>query len=334
MLALAVLTASVAVLAMATASAAPRPGDLLPDLIADPVADEVFSTDSSGGSTRLLLRFAGFVHNDGEGAVEIRGSRPSTSAAMSVTQRLFDGDGAWHDDASQAQLAYEDGDGHHHWHLMHAARYSLWNSARSAETAPAMKAGFCLEDSEHVDSQGPRRSVYGGSRDHQFCEQGSPSALSVFQGISAGWRDEYHNELAFQWVDVSSVQPGVYWLRSDVDPDDVVVESAEANQSAWAGGTTTIPGYLARAVDGGDVESGQPRTVTLAAQQFGSPGPVVYRIESGPAHGSLNLATGASSSVSGRRLHAAARLCGRRFLHLLRTRRPTAGSRARRRPQR
>ncbi len=296
MLALVALAISAPVLAMATASAAPRPGDVLPDLVADPVADEVLGTDASGGSVRLLLRFAGFVHNKGQGAVEIRGSRPSTSSAMSVTQRLFDASGAWHDDPSSAQLAYEEGDGHLHWHLMHAARYSLWNSERSAQAAPAMKVGFCLEDSQHVDSQGPRRRVYGDTRDHRFCEQGNPNALSVFQGISAGWRDEYHNELAFQWVDVSSVRPGYYWLRSDVDPDDVVVESGEVNQAAWAGDTTTIPGYIARAVDGGDASSGQPRAVTLSAEQFGSPGPVVYRIESGPANGSLNVTTGGSTS--------------------------------------
>lgn len=293
---LVVLAAGVAALAMATASAAPRPGDVLPDLVADPVSDEVFSTDAVGGSARLLLRFAGFVHNAGQGAVEIRGSRASTSSAMSVTQRLFDVGGAWHDDPSSAQLVYEDGDGHHHWHLMHAARYSLWDGSRSAEVAPGTKVGFCLEDSQHIDPQGPSRRVYGGTRDHHFCEQDNPSALSVFQGISAGWRDEYPNDLAFQWVDVSSVQPGSYWLRSDVDPDEVVVESAEVNAAAWAGATTTIPGYLARAVDGGDFASGQAGTVTLAAQQFGSPGAVRYRIESGPAHGSLTIATGASSS--------------------------------------
>jgi len=295
--ALAVLAAGVTTLfAITSAGAAPTPSDVLPDLVADPVADVVLSTDASGAADRLLLRFAGFVHNAGQGAVEIRGSRASTAAAMSVDQRVFNAAGGSRYVPSPAQIAYEEADGHGHWHLMRAARYSLWNSARSAEAAPAMKVGFCLEDSQHVDAHGPGSYVYGGSRDHRFCEWGNPSALSVFQGISAGWRDEYDNELAFQWVDVSDVQPGSYWLRSDVDPDGVVVESVEANQVAWASSATTIPGYVAQAVAGGQVESAAPVTVTLSAQRFGDPGAAEYRVESGPAHGALDLATGASRS--------------------------------------
>lgn len=284
-------------LAISSALAAPRAGDVLPDLVADTVSDVVLSTDSSGSSQRLLLRFAGYIHNDGEGALEIRGARPSTASQISVLQRYFDAGGAWHDDPSSAHLTYEFSDGHQHWHLMSAARYSLWNQARSAEAAPAMKVGFCLEDSQRVGSQGPRTRVYGGTRDHQFCAQGQPNALSVFQGVSAGWRDEYHNQLPFQWVDVSSVEPGSYWLRSDVDPGDVVTESVEDNQAAWAGSTTTIPGYVAQAVDRGQITPDSSAAVTLAAERFGVPGPVAYRIASGPSNGTLDLATGGSRST-------------------------------------
>jgi hypothetical protein len=267
---------------------------VLPDLVADAASDFVLATDATGAADRLLLRFTSYVHNAGQGAVEIRGSRTSAAAAMTASQRVFDGAGGWRDEPSPARLVYEDADGHSHWHLMHAARYSLWNSARSAEAAPAMKAGFCLEDSEHVDAHGPGARVYGIVLNHYFCEQGRPNALSVFQGVSQGWRDVYVNTLAFQWVDVSSVQPGSYWLRSDVDPDGVVLESAEGNQAAWAPAPTTIPGYVALPVDGGDVRPGPAASVTLGAQRFGDVGAVVYRIDSGPAHGSLDVATGSS----------------------------------------
>lgn len=294
--ALAIAVAS-ACLAIATASAAPpAPSDVLPDLVADPVADVVLSTDASGSSNRLLLRFAGFVHNTGQGAVEIRGARSSSSAAMSVLQRVFDSSGGWRDVASPAQLDYEQNDGHRHWHLRHAARYSLWNSSRSAEVAPAMKVGFCLEDSERVDSGASRTRVYGGTRDHRFCEWDNPYALSVFQGVSAGWRDVYHNELAFQWVDVSDVQPGIYWLRTDVDPDGVVLESGEVNQAAWGLSQQTVPGYVAQPLDAGETAAATPLSVTLGAQRFGATVAAQYRIESGPAHGTLDVAPGSWTS--------------------------------------
>lgn len=296
--ALAMLAASVAAaVAMGSARAGAAPGELLPDLVADPAADVVLATDATDatGPDRLLLRFAGYVHNAGQGAVEVRGSRSSTAAAMTLTQRVFDGAGGWRDAPSSGRLVYEDGDGHGHWHLMHAARYSLWNSARSAEVAPAMKAGFCLEDTEHVDAHGPGARVYGGVLDHRFCEQGRPNVLSVFQGVSPGWRDVYSNRLAFQWVDVSAVQPGSYSLRSDVDPDRVVVESAEGNQAAWAPSPAVIPGYVAQAVDGGAIQPGATATLTLSAQRFGDPGAVAYRIESAPTGGTLDVATGVST---------------------------------------
>ncbi len=92
------------------------------------------------------------------------------------------------------------------------------------------------------------------------------------------------------------MQPGSYWLRSDVDPDGVVVESAEVNQPAWARAMTTIPGYVAQPVDSGLLPAGAASVVTLGAERFGSPGDAAYRVESGPAHGSLDVAPGTSRS--------------------------------------
>jgi hypothetical protein len=265
--------------------------DVLPDLVADPSDNLVLATDSSGGSNRLLLRFAGYIHNAGAGPLDIRGSRPNTSAAMSVVQRVQNG-GGWRSFPSPAQLFYETGDGHNHWHLMHAARYSLWNDARTAEVAPAMKVGFCLEDTEHVDAYGPSNQVYSTDDPAQrFCMQGTPGATSVFEGISPGWRDVYHNRLAFQWVDVSDVQPGSYWLRSEVDPDGVLLESDEANQPAWAVEPAVIPGYVAQSVTG-DIQPGQVARVGLGAERFGSPGGVSYRLVSAPSNGTLDAPVG------------------------------------------
>jgi hypothetical protein len=293
LLAIAVATAGLAVPAAHAA-----PGDLLPDLVADPSDDLVLATDSVGGTNRLLLRFAGYLHNVGAGPLDIRGSRPSSSVPMGVVQRVRNGN-AWRSEPSPAQLFYETGDGHNHWHLMHAARYSLWNGERTAEVAPAMKVGFCLEDSQRVETHGPRNPVYSTDDPAQrFCMQGDPAATTVFEGISPGWRDVYHNRLAFQWVDVSEVQPGSYWLRSEVDPDGVILESSEANQPAWSAEPAVIPGYVAQSV-GGDIQPGQVARVGLGAERFGSPGGVAYRIVSGPSHGTLDVPAGTWRSDPG-----------------------------------
>ena len=63
-------------------------------------------------------------------------------------QRVYRSDGSFFDDTSRdPQIIWEPDDGHNHWHLKNAARYSLWNSDKTAEVAPALKVGFCLIDS-------------------------------------------------------------------------------------------------------------------------------------------------------------------------------------------
>ena len=99
--------------------------------------------------------------------------------------------------------------------------------------APALKVGFCLIDSQRIETHGPSSPQYtlGGNN---FCAQNQPNASSVFEGVSAGWRDMYDRTLAFQWVDVTDTQPGTYWLRADIDPEDFVRETNEVNSGTYA----------------------------------------------------------------------------------------------------
>ncbi len=208
----------------------------LPNLVADP-PNNVFletSTTEGGlkpeGEAKLLLRFNGYIHNVGPGALDFRGSRSSSSEAMHAFQRVYNSDGTFKEEPSSAELVYATADGHEHFHLQHAAKYSLWNAAKSAEVAPAMKVGFCLDDSEHVEpGVGPSEPVYSDATGRKFCRQHEPEALTLFEGISAGWRDRYEAGLAFQWVEASNVLPGEYWLREDVNPLGVVKETGGAN---------------------------------------------------------------------------------------------------------
>jgi hypothetical protein len=77
----------------------------------------------------------------------------------SVRQRLLDG-GCSVFEPLTAQVIYETDDSHDNWHLKHIARYSLWNSAGTAEVGPAQKVGFSLVDPERRDPGGPRSPVY------------------------------------------------------------------------------------------------------------------------------------------------------------------------------
>jgi hypothetical protein len=303
---------------------------LLPDLVADPPDAVSLATDSSTGTSRLLLRFNGYVHNKGPGAIDFRGSRekPNVSKAteeeverarlkaeslpqkteeelaippMKVFQRLFTTNAGnpeesekylerpHVEESSGGEMIYVSADGHHHWHLQRVAKYSLWNSTKTAEVAPAQKVGFCLEDSQHVEPQvGPAKAVYADNvapyRD--FCQQYRPNATGLYEGISPGWRDVYTHELAFQWVEASNVLPGEYWLREDVNPLGVIKETGGANTPAYATSPTIIPGFDALAqVTGTHV--GEAATVTLTSKAWSDAATPKYTIASQPQHGKL-----------------------------------------------
>lgn len=284
---------------LATAAAGPTPL-VLPDLVADPPANRHLQAYTPiNGESRLLLRFDGFIHNQGDGALEMRASQPVAGEMTQTAQRIYDAGSGFTDDSSRnPQILFETADGHDHWHLKNAARYSLWNSSQSAEVAPAMKTGFCLGDVERVDDNGPAQSAYSTSQ-IQFCKQHQPAVASLFEGISAGWRDVYNWQLAFQWVDVSAVQPGVYRLAGEVDPDDVMIESDETNGGAvFSDAPSVVPGHLASAVDAGVVANDEPTAIGLSADAFGTPGPRRFKIESPPAHGTLSQPVGSAFADS------------------------------------
>jgi hypothetical protein len=329
---------------------------LLPNLVADPPDNMILAAESENvegaTSTQLLLRFNGYVHNVGPGALDFRGSRakptlsnqtakeveiaeenkePLSSPSqkteeelgtppMTVTQRLFlpiegkseaerqaeeaNVDRPAHvEEASGGEMIYVNADGHHHWHLQKVAKYSLWNATKTAEVAPAQKVGFCLEDSQHVESgKGPKTAAYADNVPpyREFCQQYHPDATSVYEGISPGWRDVYTRDLAFQWVNASDVLPGEYWLREDVNPLGVIEEEGDANQPAYATKPTIIPGYDALPQALG-TEVGQAKSVTLTAQAWRGeengepeeklPAPA-YTVVEAPAHGKLTAIAG------------------------------------------
>ncbi len=266
--------------------------DLLPNLVADPPARIYLSSENG----RLLLRFDGYVHNVGPGPLEVRGRRSSIVQPMIPQQRIYRTDGSYHDIVMPgAQMIYSHADGHHHWHLKFIVAYSLWNRRRTRKVAPAMKVGFCLADHEHIDLNiGSSLPVYTDHNGRAFCQKYNPEALSVWEGISAGWRDLYERSLMFQWVDVSLVRPGLYWLREDVDPNHIVRDANPNKVPAYATAATVIPGYVARSLTLRSPIPDDRISITLAGDRFGPTGPLLFKINVLPKHGTLSVRQGSS----------------------------------------
>jgi hypothetical protein len=201
--------------------------EVVPDLAMAPLDD--FTIQWVNG--RRMLRFTAMMVNIGSGQFEVRGSRASTSQPMRVSQVIFTSPNR----ATIARTVPTDavgqwsGDGHDHWHVQEMMRYDLWGEAGTYRGA---KVGFCFLDSDPWNLGLPGASgtpFYRGS----WCAN-SPSALSNRMGISIGWGDEYEYYLAYQWVDITGMPAGNYWVRAKVDPYGFFLEENEGNQCGYA----------------------------------------------------------------------------------------------------
>ena len=274
---------------------APPPAGL-PDLEAHPIERPIIEQTSLSGRSVLLLRFDGFVANKlGAGALYLYGDQrfvdDGVPTMARIFQRVYGADPAVDfvdHQLSGTKFIYETTDGHTHWHLYHAARYSLWNQAGTAEVAPNNKVGFCMIDSEQAATAPAASFTYGNGN----CGDPHPEATEAYMGLTPGWRDIYTRTLWWQWVDISDVQPGTYRLRTDVDPANFVMEVEETNAPAFV--DHAVPGYVAKPVSSGVLPRGATTTIPLASDAVQAAGRTLaaprYTIEDQPLHGSATLA--------------------------------------------
>jgi hypothetical protein len=165
-----------------------------------------------------------------------------------------------------------------------------------------------LEDSERVEptdalrAEAPPYPVYADTSPpyRGFCRRFLPNATAVFEGISPGWRDLYTSNLGYQWVDISDVAPGEYWLREDVNPEGTIIEEGSGPKFSYAAKPTIVPGFDATAQT---VQSSadKPIRITLGSVAWETPseplGAPHYTIVSQPQHGELEQVAGTDEVV-------------------------------------
>lgn len=192
---------------------------LLPDLM--PLASYLndWNLDTTEMPGHTLLRLSNGVEDAGAGPLELRGGTTNPDGTQQVFQRIYNSDGTFSDRLAGTFVFHPE---HGHIHFEDYAQYNL--RAVTADggvgdiVAAGQKTSFCLLDVDHANS-----SLRGTpSREHyNDCGQ--------FQGISVGWADVYDSGLPEQWIDITGVADGNYWLESVVDPSNRIVESDESN---------------------------------------------------------------------------------------------------------
>lgn len=197
-------------------------GDLLPDMVVDPepLADIRIDTETLSG--RRLLRLATSTPNIGPGPLEIRGSTVIGDDRQEVLQRIYREDGSyWERLAGISEYHARHGHTHFDGWAVYRLRAVTAAGDAGAIVAEGDKTSFCLLDIiqySALEGELPRYTTCGRS----------------VQGISTGWADVYDRELDGQWIDVTDLPDGPYWLEAEVDPERRILEvpGGEDNNAA------------------------------------------------------------------------------------------------------
>ena len=202
-----------------------RAQEALPDLV--PLLDASLGwghgwrLDQTTMTGRVLLRLATAMGNRGTGPLEVWGGTVSGSVQQ-VYQRVYSANGTVRDRLA-GSFTYHPQHGH-----VHFDAFAIYNVRRVTPTggvgaiiAAGQKTSFCLANIYNYWPAVAEAAVVKHGR--------GGSACGTIQGVSPGFADVYGSHLPDQWIDVTGVPTGDYWLEIIADPDNRLQETDETN---------------------------------------------------------------------------------------------------------
>jgi hypothetical protein len=232
-------TAAIALAAavFAASAAAGKTGSsagLLPDLDQETPSGLMIANANPDGPARYVLGFESAVRNVGDGELLIVGRRASTrSKTMRAQQVIERADGSRRTTHVDARLRYAVSPDHQHWHLLHFDRYELRHAGADGSRVLLRdrKTGFCLGDRYRVGPDHvPNAPVLPRYTDR--CGLTQPKLLTVTEGISPGYGDNYHAYLEGQSLPLTGLSDGRYVLTHRANSDRALRESDYGNNAA------------------------------------------------------------------------------------------------------
>jgi hypothetical protein len=211
------------VLSLISIQALAQSNQLLPDLITSalPLLDRSIDHETIPG--KKLLRFSNATPNIGKGRLELRGGDILEDGSQQVFQRIYLKDGTF---ISRLAGAFDYHPEHDHVHFNDYAAYRLrrvtFLRGVGRVVARSEKVSFCIRNSQIYN---PRLPGFTPISQYSECE-------GDVQGIGVGWADIYGKHLPGQWIDITGVPKGRYWIESVVDPYNHIKESNENNNIA------------------------------------------------------------------------------------------------------
>ncbi|HEV8358849.1 MAG TPA: lysyl oxidase family protein [Candidatus Thermoplasmatota archaeon] len=185
---------------------------------------------------REILRFSNGIANTGPGDWRLRPEFPlaDPSQAQLAIQELLDADR--HVVSEQVVSQFEFHPAHNHWHIHGVALFEVRAAlddgtggafgdvvVNDRGAAQSLKTTFCLIDWYKLE--GPSKT-----KDRIYFE-----CNGAYQGIQAGWADQYHQATPGQELDLTGAPAGAYYLLSTANHEASFVENDLANNAAWVG---------------------------------------------------------------------------------------------------
>ncbi len=195
--------------------------DLLPDLTmwVDPAQNYLYGwyLDRATLPGRTLLRLSSATANIGAGPLELIGS----SSSPDVYQRIYRNDGSSYEHYA-GTFNFDSDHGHLHYDnwLSFNLRSVLPGDGVGAAVVAGTKTSSAIIDVQVYDS-----SLPGYPASPQY-------SGGLVQGLSIGWADVYGADLGDQWIDITGVAPGIYWLEEVADPANNIIEMTKSNNAA------------------------------------------------------------------------------------------------------
>jgi hypothetical protein len=191
-----------------------------------------------------LLRFGTDVVNVGAGPFEVYGSGSSSAVWGPVVQRIVQDDGSYREKSvSQTNMFYA-GDGHDHRHVKDLLNMELTSLSGGTDVRRVAKIGYCFYDNVRYRLSLPRAPQYAFYRSNSC---GRSYSTSARMGISIGWGDRYPWDIAYQYIDITTLPvPGNYRLTVTADPGGWFDETNDANNATYVDLYINRPGYSSR----------------------------------------------------------------------------------------
>jgi hypothetical protein len=210
---------------------------LLPDLDQETPSHLQIQMSFEGTRPSFRLGFRSAVRNLGTGPLIVNGSRVDRSTPEMTVDQVVERIGAPPAiNRGVGRMRYVVSSDHRHWHYLAFDRYSLQTyELLPAGAGPALvqdqKTGFCLGDRYrvmvHSSGAAPAKPVFTGR-----CGLTQSKRLTMHEGISVGYGDDYSAFLEGQDLPLDGLPSGRYVLVHRVNADRGLEELTYANNAA------------------------------------------------------------------------------------------------------